>query len=358
MHKRSSCKIGCGDHTHTLSGPCLSNRLHHTTTPQGVRAHELVAKMKYCHLELARLLLDNLRRARAPGESYRLVFEEHSKKAPEWFNSAHHYSAATIRVLSAHRKVLQDLCKPQAWRLEVEETGDVSQQKAEEGSPRPKFSSHEPLEMRWFTTVKMRDAAGAVCLLGERGIEPAIGLLKLSLDPNHLCKDEHAGRFPISEMDPSIDEAIDEVQKSQGRRWDIGDELAQKLKEMLRVAYFVLKERLVQPWPPLLVKLLDEAGELSTYLQPSFIELLKLHFGELIKSPFTTNSSVLFWQKDELRWDVGRILAINPTKIVYKEQVIEDLEPKHVLSHTTAGGRRGTRTQDRGVEQCAVRHPP
>ena len=156
-------------------------------------------------------------------------------------------------------------------------------------------------------------------------------------------------------MDPSIDEAIEEVQKSQGRRWEIGDERAQKLKEMLRVAYFVLKERLVQPWPPLLVKLLDEAGELSTYLQPSFIELLKLHFGELIKSPFTANSSVLFWQKDEMRWDVGRILAINPTKIVYKEQVIEDLEPKHVLSHTTAGGRCGTRTQDRAsIKRRAV----
>ena len=227
--------------------------------------------------------------------------------------------------------------------------------------------------------MQMSSVAAIAARLGEKGLEPAIELLRLSLYPIHLTKrsgrgvqsaSQHTSGAPrkstlrdleksISEkMDPSIDEAIEEVQKSQRRRWDIGDECAQKLKEMLRVAYFVLKERLVQPWPPLLVKLLDEAGELSAYLQPSFIELLTLHFGELIKSPFTTNSSVLFWQKDELRWDVGRILAINPTKIVYKERRSSKTSGPSTCCRTpplVAAVGLELKTERRAG---AVRHPP
>ena len=169
---------------------------------------QVTAKMKYSHLELVKLLLDDLKYAGAPEKGYiklRSLLDEQSKAQPEYFNSAHHYGEATTRALDTQHDVLKTLCQPQTWQLEAEETGDASPQKAGgEGSPQqPKFSSHEPLEKRWFTTVKMRSVAGVAARLGERGIEPAIGLLKLSLDPNHLCRDQRSGRLSISEDQPS-----------------------------------------------------------------------------------------------------------------------------------------------------------
>ena len=96
-------------------------------------SRQVTAKMKYSHLELVKLLLDDLKYAGAPEKGYiklRSLLDEQSKAQPEYFNSAHHYGKATERALATQQEVLQTLCQPQTWELEADEIGDASPQEA------------------------------------------------------------------------------------------------------------------------------------------------------------------------------------------------------------------------------------
>ena len=308
---------------------------------------QVTAKMQHSHLELLKLLLDDLKFAGAPEKAYSKLaslYDEQQKAEPGWFNSAQNFADATQRALDVQQEVLITLCRPGSW--ELNESGD--------------FIGEMSSEDRWKKTTEMRSVAAIASRLGERGALPAIDLLRLSLDPRHLGTASENERDLCQcvreKMDPAISTAIEKAKQSAGAalQMQLNESDSGKAKEILRVAYFILKERVVQPWPPVLVKLLSDSREggpkeeelletkrdiskLSKFLQPIFIELLKGSFGELSDTPFTTNASVLFWRKDEEKWDNGRIHSINPTKIVYKEQVIDDLKEQHVLSHTTSG---------------------
>ena len=97
-----------------------------------------------------------------------------------------------------------------------------------------------------------------------------------------------------------------------------------------------------QPWAALLVKLLSDPSELSydeqpevpqlkhvdsstlfdaakkvvhdqkmaKELQPRFIKMLVGHFPRLMVSPFHAGANVLFWQKQEQKWETGRIVSV------------------------------------------------
>jgi len=125
---------------------------------------------------------------------------------------------------------------------------------------------------------------------------------------------------------------FDAPNRSMHAEWDPSAGL-HEAKEVLRVAYFVLKERVVQPWPALLVHLLARRVD----LQPVFIELLTQSFTDLIQDPFEPGASVLFYHRDERRWNSGRVHKVSPIEVIQKDQIIADLKPKHVLSQATSG---------------------
>jgi hypothetical protein len=301
--------------------------------------------MKISHLELLKLLIDDLRYAGAPDpalSSLTLLYEEQQKQDPGWFNSAQNFGGATEKALEIQQGVLTELGQPCAWGLSKEDE---------------LFPDTVISEERWRITAKMRSVAAVASRLGKRGVKPAIGLLRMSLNPSNLGPKDLGGAAPGSvsadagglrqrirdSMENAIDQAFGRVRDCLPLQEELSAADLATARGALRVAYFVLHERVVQPWPPLLMQLLSDANALSSrilssrILQPAFIEMLKSEFKDLIQSPFSANAPVLFWQKTEEKWEEGRVLATDPMRIVCKDQVIRGLEPKHVLSHTIAG---------------------
>eukprot|EP00966_Prymnesium_polylepis_P219276 5073159-Prymnesium_polylepis.1 len=109
----------------------------------------------------------------------------------------------------------------------------------------------------------------------------------------------------------------------------------------LRVAYFVLHEGVVQPWPALLLHLLMHE---SKEVQPAFIELLKSRDFDLIGDPFIVGAEVLYWQVKEQRWNSGSIHKVVDVNGEHKFEVLDqkssvskDLKKQHVMSYSTSG---------------------
>ena len=98
---------------------------------------------------------------------------------PEWFNSADNFGAATQDALKCQGEVFELLGRPKTWGLD------------EQGS----FVGGDS-ESHWHSTSKMRSAATIAARLGKRGFKPAMGLLRMALDPKHLGESSRGPSTP------------------------------------------------------------------------------------------------------------------------------------------------------------------
>ena len=389
---------------------------------------QVAAKMQKSHLDLLRLLIDDLKHSGAPDHTVdmlRSLENEQSKVEPEWFNSAENFASATSRALNKQQEVYEIIGKPTTWGLD-------------EDCCFKDDPTTENVEERWKVTSKMRAVAQMAARLGERGFKSATSLLKMALDPRHLKvgkedspkdggteDDMSSGRssgasyrqsvssrptssirqsvvspsvqrrktslresirdkmdvaifqsFITAGIEPSLEPSSPFFDRSQdaGIESPVG---ASRVWDTMRLAFYVLKEGAVQPWPALLVKSLAELPNDPAYLR-AFLNLLQ---STLTKSeyetPFKPGASVLFYTqtpeshpngpsqaaatkaapyKHEIpsRWERGRIHQIEMAPPEHGDgggvatmssidvqvrgtEVVSGLQPKHVLSISTAG---------------------
>ena len=327
---------------------------------------QLAAKMQQSHLDLMRLLIDDLKQSGAPErpvQVLRSLHNEQSKVEPEWFNSAEHFGEATRRALDKQHQVYQMIGKPSMWGLD--DDGCFQDPTTEQN-----------VDERWKVTSKMRAVAQMAACLGARGFDPAINLLRMALNPKHLIIDGHDPQLQQSPSDTppaqmtrkpfdlreSIHENMDVAIMTSLQQVGITESISLVDRDVLRIAYYILKEGTVQPWPPLLVKVL--AGLSKSELLQAFIQLCKIALTEAeFENPFKPGASVLFYNPAEKtqtrdsfansyrhslpsRWEMGRIHNITEANEAGSARidvqlrgtkVVEGLEPKHVLYISTAG---------------------
>ena len=152
---------------------------------------QLAAKMQQSHLDLMRLLIDDLKHAGAPErpvQVLRSLQNEQSKVEPEWFNSAEHFGEATRLALAKQHEVYQMIGKPSMWGLD--DDGCFQDPTTEQN-----------VDERWKVTSKMRAVAQMAARLGARGFDPAINLLRMALNPKHLIIDGHDQQLQQSPSD-------------------------------------------------------------------------------------------------------------------------------------------------------------
>ena len=346
---------------------------------------QVAAKMQSSHLDLLRLLTDDLKHAGAPERAVGVLHSlasEQGKVDPEWFNSADNFGKATERALKKQREVYATIGKPLAWGLNEESNFEDE-------------TTKDNVEERWKRTSKMRAVAQMAARLGQHGFEPAISLLRMALNPTHLRYEgmPAVGRQTSLDAPPGTTDENKRIlyRKKTSLKESIRDKMditiRKSLKEaslsetdveivdqkdwdMLRIAYYILKEGTVQPWPPLLVHALARLSK-PEYLQ-AFIQLFKLVLTPAeYENPFKLGASVLFFHKQEpklppppvryassafhlagykhatpARWEIGRIHHIEVDEaggtrtfdvLLRGTEVVSELEPKHVLYVGLAG---------------------
>eukprot|EP00966_Prymnesium_polylepis_P064471 1494355-Prymnesium_polylepis.1 len=306
--------------------------------------------MQRSHLDLITVLFENLHFAGAPERALNLLTSlkvEKEQTTADWFNIANNYASATSEALKCQKDVLNALEAPSVW--EVDATSGC-------------FNKTVPIEDRWQRTYEMRQVALVAARVGEHDtLCPAIKMLCMSLDPEHLAEDESSRSSSESRKtaesakyggrdspgpkrrdgaDVSLRYAITHKMDDAIRR-ALEDAKLPETKEhikTLRVAYFVLHEGVVQPWPALLVHLLL----VNEKVQDAFVALLKTSF-DLIENPFTVGAEVLYFHEE--KWNEGKIHKVvemdGHRKVevldVRHSRLIKDLKDKHVRSYTTHG---------------------
>jgi len=165
----------------------LVANIHLSVNQMNETIEQVTAKMQRSHLELLKLQIDDLIYAGAPERALSKLFSlrvRQEKKDPEWFNSASNYGEATSQALECQQDVLNVLCEPPTWDL----------------SDAAYFTIDVGPDDRWQITTEMRSVAVVASRLGEKGIDSAIKLLQMSLDPRHLLEADAPDPERLSDM--------------------------------------------------------------------------------------------------------------------------------------------------------------
>ena len=325
---------------------------------------QVAAKMQKSHLDLLRLLIDDLKHAGAPDHTVdmlRSLENEQSKTEPDWFNSADNFGAATRRALDKQQEVYETIGKPSTWGLD--EDGRFTDEATE-----------EVVDERWKVTSKMRAVAQMAARLGERGFKSATALLRMALDPEHL-KVKGTDRLSVptparqSTAGPPVQRRKTSLRESIREKMDAAiyhaflDAFAHTSLEVppdtdpawqtMRIAFYILKEGAVQPWPTLLVKSLATLPDDPAYLK-AFMKLLMLVLTPAeYENPFKPGASVLFdhAQKQHTRTKAG---STPGTVRDYKHEVPSRWEKGRI--HKIETDAPDTRPRDSTLQDPPIPH--